>query len=201
MYINPCLDIDIYTYIYIYIHDGLSTEALPGVCGPSQSGRIQAGRPPLLLHRTWPRPLDRAIAGAGGPFKLYSPRSRSQAGSDTVTEAIQRYVCIYVQDGLGTEALPGACGPSQSGRLQAGRPPLLLHRTWPRPLERAIRPESIVPLETRMTAREHSPQSHDTAVPQAASSAAELSLASLMCEGRSPAFKYCEAGPAAARTS
>ena len=35
--------------------------------------------------------------------------------------------------GLGTEALPGACGSPQSGRLQAWLPPLLLHRTrhWP----------------------------------------------------------------------
>ena len=42
---------------------GLGTEALPGACGPSQSGRLQAGRPPLPLHRTGPLPPDRAIYG------------------------------------------------------------------------------------------------------------------------------------------
>ena len=122
----------------------------------SQSGRLQAGRPPLLLHSTGPLPPDRAIgpaghsimigltqalarAGrpsqedfmlggprcccidtlvdlinllgkpqvlhshgtgprpgtgqghrAGGPFNLYSQRSRSLAGSDSVTEALAR---------------------------------------------------------------------------------------------------------------
>ena len=44
---------------------GLGTEALPGACGPSQSGRLQAGLPPLLLHHTGPRPPDRAIGPAG----------------------------------------------------------------------------------------------------------------------------------------
>ena len=53
---------------------------------------------------------------AGGPFKLYSPRSRSLAGSDSVTD-----------DSPSTHRSTGACGQSQSGRLQVGRPLLLLH--------------------------------------------------------------------------
>ena len=38
-----------------------------GAYGPSQSGRLQVGRPPLLLHRhgTGPRPQDRAMGPAG----------------------------------------------------------------------------------------------------------------------------------------
>ena len=65
-----------------------------GTCGPSQSGRLQVGRPPLLLHShgTGSRPGTGQSHRAGGPFKLYSPRSRSLAGSpaDSVNEALAR---------------------------------------------------------------------------------------------------------------
>ena len=96
-----------------------------GLYGPSQSGRLQAGRPPLplrLLHRhgTGP-PQDRAIGPAGhytvrgpGPGRHHDQTHRS----------------------------PGARGPSQSGWLQVGRTPLLfkLHSTGLRPQDRTIGP-------------------------------------------------------------
>ena len=88
---------------------GLGTEALPGSCGPSQSGRLQAGRLPLLLHRTRPRPPDRAIGPAGHSSYIVPGRGFSSA-----------------QDR--THRSTGTCWPSQSGRLQVGLPPLLLHR-------------------------------------------------------------------------
>ena len=48
-------------------------------------------RPRLLhSHCTGPRPGTGQGHQAGGPFKLYSLRSRSLAGSDSVTEALAR---------------------------------------------------------------------------------------------------------------
>ena len=51
--------------MWTFNHD--RTHRSTGTCGPSQSGRLQVGRPPLLLHRhcTGPRPQDRAIGPAG----------------------------------------------------------------------------------------------------------------------------------------
>ena len=101
---------------------GLGTDALPGACGPSQSGRLQAGLSPLLLHSTWPRPPDRAIGPAGHSSYTVPGRGFGPARDRTHRST-------------------GTCGPSQSGRLQVGRPPLLLHRhdIGPRPQDRAIR--------------------------------------------------------------
>ena len=84
------------------------THRSTGTCGPSQSGRLQAGRPPLLLysHGTGPRP------GSGQGHRACGPFNHDRTHRST-----------------------GTCGPSQPGRLQAGRPPLLLHShgTGPRP--------------------------------------------------------------------
>ena len=68
------------------------THRSTGTCGPSQSGRLQVGRPPLLLHShgTGPRLGTGQGHRAGGLFKLYSPRLRSLAGSDSITEALAR---------------------------------------------------------------------------------------------------------------
>ena len=95
------------------------TRQITGSCGPSQSERLQAGRPPLLLHSTGPLPPDRAI----GP-----------EGHSSYT------VCCHGPWRDRTHQSTGSCWQSQSIRLQAGWPPLLLHRTraWPRPPDRAI---------------------------------------------------------------
>ena len=104
------MDIHVRIWISLAMSEyGLGTEALPGACGPSQSGRLQAGLPPLLLHRTGPRPPDRTIGPAGHSSYTVPGRGFGPARDRTHRST-------------------GTCGPSQSGRLQVGRPRLLLHR-------------------------------------------------------------------------
>ena len=85
---------------------------------PSQSERLQVGRPPLLLHRHGTEPLPQASVIGPAGYSSFTVRC----------------------PGLGrdrTHRSTGACGPSQSERLQTGLPPLLMHRTGPRPPDRA----------------------------------------------------------------
>ena len=98
---------------------GLGTEALPGAYRPSQSGRLQAGRPPLPLHGTGPRPPD--SPGAMGPAGHHTG-----CGHGPGRDWTHRCTCL--------------CGPSQLARLQVRRPSLLslLHSTGPWPADRAI---------------------------------------------------------------
>ena len=82
---------------------GLGTEALPGACWPSQSGRLQARLPPLLLHRTGPLPPDRAIGPAG-----HSSNTVQGHGFDPARDRTHRSTGTFRQ--------------SQSGSVQVGRP-------------------------------------------------------------------------------
>ena len=75
------------------------------------------------MHRTGQRPPERAIGPAG-----YSSYTVARRGFGPARDRTHRST--------------GTCGPSQSERIQAGRPPLpigLLHRTGP-PQDRAIGP-------------------------------------------------------------
>ena len=121
--------------LWPFNHD--RTHRSTGTCGPSQSGRLQVGRPPLLLHShgTGPRPGTGQSHRAGGPFKLYIPRSRSLAGSDSVTEALARTVPVRKTSSWAAPLLR------------------LLHRTGP-PQDRAIGPAD------HYTVRGHGPGQH-----------------------------------------
>ena len=124
--------------------------------------RLQAERPPLLLHSTGPRPPDRAIGPAGlssytvpgsglGPARDRTHRSTGTCWpSQSGRLQVRLPPLLLHRHGTGppkhwrvlSHRSTGAYRPSQSERLHAGRPPLLtglLHRTGP-PKDRAIGP-------------------------------------------------------------
>ena len=69
-------------------HD--QTHPSTGACGPSQSDRLQAGRPPLLLDRAGQRPPDRAVGQDGQIHSLLSLSRESVQGRIGVTKALAR---------------------------------------------------------------------------------------------------------------